>query len=1036
MPDTFNFSDVFISYSRKDKDFARRLFDRLKAENREVWADWEDIPATADWWAEVQAGIEGANTFVFVISPDSVMSDVCRREIDHAMKSNKRFVPVLYREIVEPAHKERVHGAISSHNWIYFRDTDDFETAYQRLIASLETDLNHVRLHTRYLVRAREWDSRQRIPGFLLAGTELKDGQQWLTQGANLEPNPTPLHHEYIAASAQARRRQQFLQIGLVVGLVVSVVMALLAFSQFRVAATNAAAAQEARETSDANANIAVTNAEDARSQAGTAQAAGSTSDANAIIAQNAADANATAQAVALNNANYAATQAAVALNNAATATNAQGYALFQAATAVAAQSTSDANAIIAAQQAATAEYSDGISRSIALSAQSQLDINGSSPERALRLALDAIQFLPYTQQAERALGLAVQNNRVGDVYYLEGGTGINSIAFSPDGKRFVTAGNDGFAYVWDTTDVNYALTLQGHNAPIEDAVFSPDGRYIATASDDTTAILWDAETGDILRQFTGHTFGVRKVAFSPDSRYLVTASDDTTAIIWDAAKGTSLHTLQGHLDRLTDAIFSPDGKTVVTSSWDTSIIFWDAATGRELHRWGGGEVATGRAQIVNSLAFSPDGRYLLTAGDDSRAMIWNIADGQQAGPPLGTRDRVLTARWSADGKKILTASNDGTIQVWTPVQAPDAPANSYNSVLQFSAGVIKDAVFSTLTGDVVTAGADGKVKFWDTTTNRAKLTLGDTQSMAVFSPDGKRVLTGSSGVLHFWDAFTGKEISPSWSMGQSEIFYNAVFSPDGSRVAVDTGENKTLILNADGSTLWIDGWFPSWSPDGSSIASAVNTSVVIWDANTGEQRMTLDGHTIQVYSLAWSPDSSYLLSGSGDGNAIIWDAETGEQLYVLAEHTESISSVAWSPDGSRVATASSDGTARIWDANTGEQLKVLSGHTGPLESVRWSPNGARLITASRDRTARVWDADSGTEILTFVDNQIGALISADWSPDGTQIVTTADNGQVQVWTIWQTLDDLVSYASSCCYIPDLTEQEKQQFGLTNIPGA
>ena len=71
---TFSLSDVFISYSRKDKDFVQRLHDRLKALEQQVWVDWEDIPPTADWWSEIRAGIDGANTFIFVISPDSVTS--------------------------------------------------------------------------------------------------------------------------------------------------------------------------------------------------------------------------------------------------------------------------------------------------------------------------------------------------------------------------------------------------------------------------------------------------------------------------------------------------------------------------------------------------------------------------------------------------------------------------------------------------------------------------------------------------------------------------------------------------------------------------------------------------------------------------------------------------------------------------------------------------------------------------------------------------------------------------------------------------
>ncbi|MEL6525994.1 MAG: toll/interleukin-1 receptor domain-containing protein, partial [Chloroflexota bacterium] len=85
MPDIYNMSDVFISYSRKDSEFVHKLFDDIKGTGKEVWADFEDIPKAADWWNEIKAGIDAADAFVFVISPDSVRSEICRDEIEHAV---------------------------------------------------------------------------------------------------------------------------------------------------------------------------------------------------------------------------------------------------------------------------------------------------------------------------------------------------------------------------------------------------------------------------------------------------------------------------------------------------------------------------------------------------------------------------------------------------------------------------------------------------------------------------------------------------------------------------------------------------------------------------------------------------------------------------------------------------------------------------------------------------------------------------------------------------------------------------------------
>ena len=92
-------TDVFISYAREDKAFVTRLFDALVAQDRDVWVDWEGIPPTAEWLAEIYSAIEAADSFVFVISPDSIVSEFCNLEIAHAVKHNKRLVPIVCRDV-------------------------------------------------------------------------------------------------------------------------------------------------------------------------------------------------------------------------------------------------------------------------------------------------------------------------------------------------------------------------------------------------------------------------------------------------------------------------------------------------------------------------------------------------------------------------------------------------------------------------------------------------------------------------------------------------------------------------------------------------------------------------------------------------------------------------------------------------------------------------------------------------------------------------------------------------------------------------
>jgi len=132
-------ADVFISYSRTDQEFVRALYNALDQRQLNAWVDWAGIPLSADWQDEIDAAIEGADTCVFVISPEFARSGPCKLEVDHAVACNKRLMPIVRREL--PDADRVVHEALRQHNWLLFREGDDFEAAFDRLIAALQTDL-------------------------------------------------------------------------------------------------------------------------------------------------------------------------------------------------------------------------------------------------------------------------------------------------------------------------------------------------------------------------------------------------------------------------------------------------------------------------------------------------------------------------------------------------------------------------------------------------------------------------------------------------------------------------------------------------------------------------------------------------------------------------------------------------------------------------------------------------------------------------------------------------------------------------------
>lgn len=198
-------ADVFLSYAREDSPFVKRLQQALSDQGRDVWVDWEDIPPSAEWLAEIAAAVEAADTFVFVLTPASLGSETCLYELKHAHENNKRIVPVVSRDVEAP----HVPESLARLNWLFFREKDDFDTAFRTLIATIETDLGWVRAHTRLLVRAREWESHRQDTSYVLQGADLEEVESWLSRAADSKPRTTQLQMEYISASHRAGVAQQ-----------------------------------------------------------------------------------------------------------------------------------------------------------------------------------------------------------------------------------------------------------------------------------------------------------------------------------------------------------------------------------------------------------------------------------------------------------------------------------------------------------------------------------------------------------------------------------------------------------------------------------------------------------------------------------------------------------------------------------------------------------------------------------------------------------------------------------------------------------
>lgn len=1029
-------TQVFLSSSEKDNAIKEKIRKTLMREGFTVWTNHTDIKTGTAFQEQINKGIEGADNFVYLISPEALQSSYCYLELAHAFATNKRIIPLL----IEKTDIELIPSQLQKLQFIdltEYEDREKYRSSIDKLLKELNSDVAYHESHKVLLVKALKWQQQTHNPSVLLRGYNLQHFEAWLKVAKQRkESPPLPLQEEFIIASLNQHKPSSLevfisysradSDLARRLNEALTSLGKLTWFDQESIASgedfrreiyqgieisdnfvfiispksiNSPYCSDEVEYAQKLNKRIiTILHQKVAAKDLPPALASVQWLD----FSQHGGDflTNFTQLVRTIHTDRDHVHNHSKWLQRAKEWENSQKNAdlLLRGSEFVLAQTWLKKIEEQNKQPPATELHKEFIQAS-----QTAIEAAETAEKERQQQLLKLQQ--ERTQEAEKRLEQEKKNARRQKqwlvVVSLFGAVATCLGFFAASEYR--RAAISEIVAVNRTSQASFAL-----NEQLEALTAAMKAQRLGTDLEQRPFVNLPPKLKNNLKEmlkialygikqtniFSGHDGSVFGVKFSPDGEMIASASADNTLKLWKR-DGSLLATLDekrgGHKGSVNAVAFSPDGQLIASASTDKTIKLWKT-DGTLL------KTLKGHRDTVNTVAFSPDGQLIASAGNDTTVKLWK-RDGTLLKTLKGNQNwsYVYTVAFSPDGQLIASGHRDKIIQIWKR-------DGTLLKTLEEHEGSVNLVVFSPDSQLIASGSMDKTIKIWKRDGKLLSTLEGHEASVSglTFTPDGQQIVSGSyDRTVRLWK-LDGTLLMTLW--GHSDAVNTVDVHNDGKNLQIASGSDDNEVRLWRPYSKLVTTLFGH-----SDVVSAVDLSADLIVSGSGDKTLklwkpdgtllnTLEGHKDSVSTVKISPNGQFIVSGSPDGKVKIWRLD-GELLNTLKGGTGGVNDLAISPNSKFIVSGNWDKTLKIWGLD-GKLLNTLRGHIDAVQAVAISPDGKFIASGSADNRIKIWRLDgNGTliSILTLKEH-LSPILAIDFSPDGRMLVSGSGDNTIKLW--------------------------------------